>query len=150
MDPTPYNPSAVAEPPEYRECFRCSFRGEIAQTACPQCGKKLYSARNIRVRGGIQIVSGAVLILMAIGLAGFIAYLFGYDPSAARKLAEDRAMFIAMFALFAVLGLFGLNALVMGVWQVAFGRRNKVLVWITLVLLVLILISCLSMVFVMK
>jgi hypothetical protein len=38
----------------------------------------------------------------------------------------------------------------MGAWQLATGRRNKVLMWVMFVLLALILIGCLGTVFVLK
>jgi len=148
MNPTPFNPSAVAGPPEYRECFRCSFRGEIAQTSCPQCGKKLYTSRNIRNRGIVQIITGLILIVMMAGLGIFIGVLAN-QPSG-QKLAQQKTFLLGLYGFFGVIGLFGLNGIVMGTWQVATGRRNKVLMWVMFVLLALILIGCLATVFVVQ
>ncbi|HYJ92282.1 MAG TPA: hypothetical protein VEV84_13310 [Pyrinomonadaceae bacterium] len=148
MDPTLHNPSSVAGPPEYRECFRCSFRGEIAQTACPQCGKKLYTARNIRNRGIVQIITGLILVVMMVGLGGFLAVLASQPAGA--ELAKQKMLLLGVYGFFAVITLFGLNGIAMGTWQVVFGKRNKVFIWIMIILLIVILIACLSTVVILK
>jgi hypothetical protein len=138
---------------EYKECFKCSFRGETDQANCPKCGKVLRTARNIRVRGIIQVVTGLFLIAMMAGLAIFIGVLMNNaarDPSTAQKIADQGAIFTAVYFLFGVIALFGLNGVVMGTWQIFFGRRNRVFIWIMFVLLALILIACFGMVFTLK
>jgi len=130
---------------EYKECFKCSFRGETADANCPKCGKKLRTSKNIRVRGVIQLVTGLFLVVMMAGLSVFIWYLThnaSLSPDEARRIAEQRTMFMGMYAFFAIIGLFGLNGIVMGAWQIAFGRRNKPLIWLMFALLALILIGC--------
>jgi magnesium-transporting ATPase (P-type) len=151
MNPAP-NIQAMS-PVEYKECFKCSFRGETAEVNCPQCGKKLRTAKNIRVRGVIQIVTGVILVLMMAGLSVFIGVLIAKgsnDPETTKKLADQRNFLFVVYAFFAVLALFGLNGIVMGTWQVVTGRRNKVLMWVMFVLLALILIACFATVFVVQ
>ena len=130
---------------ENKECFKCSFRGETADANCPKCGKKLRTSKNIRVRGVIQLVTGLFLVVMMAGLSVFIWYLThnaSLSPDEARRIAEQRTMFMGMYEFFAIIGLFGLNGIVMGAWQIAFGRRNKPLIWLMFALLALILIGC--------
>jgi hypothetical protein len=138
---------------EYKECFKCRFRGDIAEATCPNCGKKLRTSKNIRVRGAIQLVTGLFLVAMMAGLSIFIWYLTHsstLSADEAQRIAEQKTMFIGVYALFGIIGLFGLNGIVMGVWQLAFGRRNKPLIWIMFGLLALILIGCLAMTFVVQ
>jgi uncharacterized paraquat-inducible protein A len=138
---------------EYKECFACSYRGETADAACPKCGKKLRTSKNIRARGGIQLATGAFLVAMMIGLAGFIWWLTASaarDPQQAEKIAAQRTLFLGMYALFAVIGLFGLNGITMGVWQLAFGRRNEALIWLMFVLLAVVAAALLAVTFVLK
>jgi len=85
------------------------------------------------------------LVVMMAGLSVFIWYLThnaSLSPDEARRIAEQRTMFMGMYAFFAIIGLFGLNGIVMGAWQIAFGRRNKPLIWLMFALLALILIGC--------
>lgn len=152
MNPSTNLPTAVRLT-EYKECFRCSFRGETAETDCPECGKKLRSSKNIRTRGVVQIVTGVILVLMMAGLSLVLGGLMARginDPETARKMAEQRSFLLVVYAFFGVIALFGLNAIVMGTWQVATGRRNKVLMWVMFVLLALILIGCFATVFVVQ
>jgi len=151
MNPSP-NTSTVG-PAEYKECFKCSFRGETSHMDCPECGKKLRTSKNIRTRGVIQIVTGVILVAMMAGLSIFIGVLVAKganDPETARKLADQRTFMLTIYGLFGVLALFGVNGIVMGTWQVVTGRRNKVLMWVLFVLLALILIACLATVYVVK
>jgi hypothetical protein len=153
MEATTNMPMASTMPAEYKECFKCSFRGETAEANCPKCGKKLRTSKNIRVRGGVQLVTGAFLVLMMAGLSGFIWYLTHKASLSAdeqRRILEQKTMFMGLYAFFAIIGLFGLNGIVMGVWQLAFGRRNKPLIWVMFGLLALILIGCLAVTLVLK
>jgi hypothetical protein len=145
--------SSVSGAYEYKECFKCSFRGETAEANCPRCGKKLRTSKNIRIRGVIQLVTGTFLVLMMAGLSGFIWYIThkaSLSPDEQRRIAEQQAIFMGLYAFFAIIGLFGLNGIVMGVWQLAFGRRNKPLIWVMFGLLALILVGCLAVTFVLK
>lgn len=140
-------------PVEYKECFKCSFRGETDQIDCPNCGKKLRTSKNIRVRGVIQIVTGVFLVLMMAGLSVFLGVLMtkgASDSETAKKIADQRTFLLVTYAFFGVIGLFGLNGIIMGVWQVTTGKRNKALIWIMFILLALVLIACLATVFVVK
>lgn len=136
---------------EYRECFKCGFRGETSQANCPKCGKVLRTSKNIRIRGIILVVVGAFLVVMMAGLGIFIGALIAKaDPSSAKKMADERAIFIGTYALFGVIALFGLNGIAMGTWQIVFGKRNKVFIWIMFALLALILMACFATVYMIK
>ena len=145
MEATTNMPIASTSPAEYKECFKCSFRGETAEANCPKCGKKLRTSKNIRIRGGVQLITGLFLVAMMAGLSGFIWYLThksSLNADEQRRIAEQQTLFLGLYAFFAIIALFGLNGVVMGVWQLAFGRRNKPLIWLMFVLLALILIGC--------
>jgi hypothetical protein len=152
MNPSTNMPAAAALA-EFKECFRCSFRGETADIDCPKCGKKLRTSTNIRTRGVVQIVTGVILVLMMAGLSLFIGGLMARginDPETARKMAEQKIFLLVVYAFFGVIALFGLNGIVMGTWQIATGRRNKILMWVMFALLALILIGCFATVFVVQ
>ena len=138
---------------EYKECFKCGFRGETDESKCPKCGRVLRSSKNIRIRGIIQVVTGLFLIVMMAGLSIFIGGLLtnaAHDPSNAKKIADQGLAFTAIYGLFGVIALFGINAVAMGIWQIVFGRRNKIFIWIMFALLILILAACAAMVFTLK
>ena len=152
--PVEQNVAGLAgDAPEYKECFKCSFRGETADADCPKCGKKLRTAKNIRVRGVIQIVTGVVLVALMIGLAVFIGVAVmnaEQDAAQAKRIAGEKTLFVGIYGLFAVITLFGLNGIAMGAWQLTFGRRNKVFIWIMIALLAVIVMACVAVTFVLK
>ena len=145
MDATYNTPAATGVAAEYKECFKCSFRGETADTNCPKCRKKLRTSKNIRIRGVIQLITGVFLVVIMAGLCGLVWYLThkqSLSEDEHQRIVEQKSLFLGLYAFFAIIGLFGLNGMVMGAWQLAFGRRNKPLIWLMFILLALILLGC--------
>jgi hypothetical protein len=54
------------------------------------------------------------------------------DPNGASRFTGTEQQMYLMFGVFAFVMLFGLAALTAGLWQLIFGRRNMILVWIVL------------------
>ena len=102
----------------------------------------------------IQIVTGVVLVALMIGLAVFIGVAVMNATQRCRPGTNgspgEKTLFIGIYGLFAVLTLFGLNGIAMGAWQLTFGRRNKVFIWIMIALLALMLMACVAVSFVLK
>jgi len=73
---------------------------------------------------------GAIAIFVASMLADGTR-----DPSNAKKIQEQASLLLVIFAIFGMVIIFGLHGLVMGIYQIATGRRNKVLIWIMWILL---------------
>ena len=129
--------NAIAEP-VLKECFKCKYIGMTAEVKCPKCGRKLYGPREIRTRGVVQLISGLFLVIFMGGIAIFVTTLIAgnmNDPDTAKKLKDEAGVFLAIYAIFGLVIAFGLHGTVMGIWQIATGRRNKVLVWIMWALL---------------
>src|SRR5947209_8417798 len=121
-----------------RECFKCKFKGETTATACPNCGRKLYGPREIRGRGIVQVASGGFLVVFMGAIAIFVASMLAggmRDPANAKKIQEQAGLLLVIYAVFGMVIIFGLHGLVMGIYQIATGRRNKVLIWIMWILL---------------
>ena len=132
------NEQALGNPSVFRECFKCNFKGETTETKCPNCGRKLYGPKEIRTRGIIQLISGLFLVVFMGAIAIFVASMLANqlkDPSSAKKIQEQSSMLLVIFAIFGMVIVFGLHGLIMGIWQIATGRRNQVMIWIMYVLL---------------
>lgn len=129
--------------PEESECFKCSFRGRVDRTACPRCGKRLYTESNIRTRGALLIAIGGFLAVFmgAIAVGVFILLASVRDKESVRRMNDSLPMLITVFAIFAAVIAYGLNSIVMGLWQLITGRRNKALIWLMWAMLSLILIG---------
>ncbi len=118
--------------PTDRSCFKCGYSAATAHSVCPQCNGPLHTATSIRVRGGLLMAIGIILM-------GFMGYLliwalaaFGNVNGPGAKFTGTREEKMMIIGLFSTLIIFGLMSLVTGGWQVAFGRRNRLLSWLVL------------------
>jgi len=134
LDPT--------QPAEFRQCFKCNYEAVANPGPCPKCHcPKFLTAGDIRTRGILGILVGLFLVVfmgaIAVGV-GILLLGAAKDPANAKKMNQQSAAFLFVAAIFAAVIAFGLNAIVGGIWMMAFGRRNRVFVWImwaTLILL---------------
>jgi hypothetical protein len=129
--------------PEESECFKCSFRGRVDRTACPRCGKRLYTESNIRMRGVLLIAIGIFLALFmgAIAVGVFLLLASVRDKDSVRRINDSLPMLIGVFGIFAAVIAYGVNSVVMGLWQAITGRRNKALIWLMWAMLSVMLIG---------
>jgi uncharacterized paraquat-inducible protein A len=119
---------------EHKTCFRCSYETDTSETICPRCGKTLKSSKNLRVRGGILIACGGFLIVFVTAIAGFLAYLFfgGVMKVPQAEAAKTGMMMFLIFGLLGFIVLFGILALINGIYMLKTGRRSLVLMWLML------------------
>lgn len=112
-----------------RSCYKCGYFGSTSATVCPQCRSILHTATSTRVRGGLLVLIGVILMSM-------MGYLLIWALAAFRNTSTSGARFtgteqekLMIVALFSTLILFGFMSLVTGGWQLIFGRRNRTLAW---------------------
>src|SRR5258706_12941633 len=104
-----------------RSCFKCGYEGDTADTRCPNCGRPLKTVRQIRVLGGILVFLGGFLILFMGGITLFVMNLIYKNGSSFTGTRND---LILIFGAFGFVIFFGFVALIAGLWQLIFGRRN--------------------------
>ena len=144
MNETPKSLDDVTVTPVLRECLKCNYSAVTDQTACPQCGRKMATASSIRGRGIFLIVVGLFLVAFMGGIALFVSNLLAdamKDPTSAKRITDEAATFFAIYLIFGVVIAFGLRSVVIGTWQVIFGKRNKVLIYGMWAILFLIIIA---------
>ena len=131
--------------PEFRQCFGCNYEAVTSDSFCPRCRtSKFFTADSIRMRGVIGLLVGAFLVIFmgAIGVfVGIILFGAASDPSSAKRIKSEFATLIAIYAIFACVIAFGVNAFLSGVWMLVAGRRNRFLVWVMWALLAVLLIG---------
>jgi len=97
----------------------------------PENGIKSPAA--LRALGVVLVVLGGALMG---GMAVLSWIMYGIvnntDPRATTKFTGSESDMMFMFAVFALVFFIGLTAFVAGLWQVIFGKRNLILVWIML------------------
>ena len=126
--------------PQIRSCFKCRYEAVTAQFSCPRCGKRLYTMSNIRWRGVLLVVIGLFLTAFMSAIAVFVTGLLiqgAQNPETSRKLNEQTALLVAVYFIFGGVIAIGLTAVLTGFWQIIFGRRNMILLWLFLTLIFL-------------
>ena len=95
--------------------------------------KAVKSPATLRALGVVLVVLGGILMG---GMAVLSWVMYGVinntDPRASTKFTGSESDMLFMFAIFALVFFIGLTAFTAGLWQVVFGRRNLILVWIML------------------
>ena len=115
--------------------WRCGAVTQGLVATCPGCGGRTVSSRRIRILGGALIALGLFLV----GLMGAITYQLyptltrpGVDMGELGRwtgTAEQAAMVLNLFWI--VIG-FGALCVVGGAWQIATGRRNRIIMVLAL------------------
>jgi MFS family permease len=136
MNQETFVPQQVTAKTVKRNCAKCGYIRDTADTKCADCGRSLQSVAKIRA-------IGVFLVLVGTGLLGFMSWLAlwmynaiadvptpGYSPRFTG--GKDDVGFI-VFAVGLVM-VIGLTSIVGGVWQVVFGKRNKLIVALAVVL----------------
>jgi hypothetical protein len=126
--------------PEQRFCYKCHYPAGFADVACPRCGcRALRTKKTIRVLGGVLVfLGGFISALMAVVMV-FMLGVFAKADAAKFRGEEDKMLFaVGIIGLtFAV----GVAFSIAGVLQIIFGRRNTIVVWIALGLVVVLLVA---------
>ena len=86
------------------------------------------------------MLMGLILVGLIGGIAIFVGSMLATSGSPEKIQRESFTLF-AIFGLFAFVILLGLNFIVTGGWMLAFGRRNRYLIWIMWALLAVVLFA---------
>jgi len=122
-------------------CPRCRFEPETFVNNCPQCGQVILSPKRVRVLGWVMFWCGAILTVGMVWLSLVMARTIAHsdDPGATTHFTGDANDVKETFAIFGMVFLFGIVAIVTGVWQVWHGRQNLKLVGFVMFLGILLL-----------
>jgi hypothetical protein len=118
--------------PVRRTCPKCGYIRETTDTRCPDCGKTLQSVARIRALGVFSVILGVILL----GVMGYLSWWM-YNAITASTPAGGSPRFTGgpqeitfIIFVFGLVMVIGLVSLLGGLWQIIFGKRNKVLVYI--------------------
>jgi hypothetical protein len=117
-------------------CYKCDYEGSITLIHCPQCGRLLHTDRQVRRSGWVLAGIGAILALFMSGLIILIAYIMAQsaNPESTTRFSGTRLEAAMIFAILGLVWMFGLTALAGGIWQIKYGRRNRRLIQVILLL----------------
>lgn len=132
-------------PPVRRTCPKCGYIRETAETNCADCGKVLQKVSTIRALGVFLVVLGSLLL----GIMGWLSrWIYGamspngnLNGSRFNGNGGDTLFIVFIFGLVTAIGL-GVTA--GGFWQIIFGKRNKLIVFVVAGLGIIFLITGLA------
>lgn len=118
-----------------RVCPKCNEIVNTSETVCINCGRKMMPASRIRMLGWLSFGCGVFLVGLMSWLSFWIynAITRSGEPGQGtfRGGPEVIAFIIVVFGLVLTFGLF---AIITGLWQIIYGKRNKVLTFIVMIL----------------
>jgi hypothetical protein len=119
--------------PQIHFCFKCRWEARTVMPVCPRCGRGLFSQRNVRWRG-------VALTFLGLFLSGFMSVIAVFvtaflidtakNPRNRANFNGEEPMLILIYLIFGGVIAMGVTMILAGLWQVIFGRRNMILIWI--------------------
>lgn len=122
--------TANSQSPAVRQtCPKCGDIRETAEKNCADCNKPLQKVSTVRAIGVMLVVMGTVLL-------GFMSWLslWAYGTianptsSGSHFNGSSKDMFFIIFV-FALVMAISLGVTAGGIWQIIFGKRNKLIVF---------------------
>ena len=117
-------------PPVRRTCPKCGYIRATIEASCADCGKVLQKVSTVRVSGIFLVVMGTLLL----GIMGWLSlWIYGAmsptgNPSGSRFNGSGSDALFIIFAFGLVISI-SLAVTAGGLWQIIFGRRNKLIVF---------------------
>ena len=116
-----------------RICYKCNYEGITPNKQCPRCSRFLYTQARIRVLGAVLIFLGGFIAVMMAAIIFFVFNIASGNAQGQRFTGDEMQLLFVLGILGLTLAV-GVSFMIAGLWQVIFGRRNKIIVWICLAL----------------
>lgn len=119
-----------------QRCGRCGSTTPIWSAVCSGCGEILVSPRQLRRAGVLYLVLGSLITFPGLYMIAWVAVIMARsdDPEATTRFTGDAWDAVLVFAFLGFVLTVGIVGLLMGAWQVKYGRRNLRLVSVVIVL----------------
>lgn len=117
-------------------CDGCKFETEEPAGHCPRCRRPLSKTSTVRRLGWVLAVLGGLLAAFMAWLTYVVAGLMARsdEPGAGARFTGDSTDAAFIYGIFGVVLALSVTFVLAGIWQIVYGRRNK---WLVLVALVL-------------
>ena len=124
-----------------RQCLKCGTTGETVELNCPECGRRMQSESEIRVRGLLTLICGGILVAMIGYISLWMMTPVNYGGAAHSRFTGTHEQMLMIAGLLGLVVLFGLISFVAGLGQLVLGRRNRLFVRIVVGLGILLFIA---------
>ena len=111
-------------------CYKCDYESDQVLTDCPECGKRMRPAAQVKVLGWILLLLGTFLVLFMGAITFVVASIISRtgEPGSTQSFNGGPKEILMIFGIFGLVLAFGFASMVAGFWQVRYGRRSKHLV----------------------
>ena len=122
-----------------RVCYKCRYEENTSETKCPRCGRILYTETKIRTLGVLITFLGAFIAAM---MAYIISYVYSSvnQSNASLRFTDTETQALYIYAILGLTFAAGVFFVFTGLWQIVFARRNRMLVWTSLLIVLVIVI----------
>lgn len=108
-------------------CPKCDFETNESLAKCPNCGRRLQSAKKVRILGWLLVLLGTGLVVFMAGLGIVLAGLIAESgqPGRTARFTGGPQDVLFIFAIFGLVIAFGLASMAGGAWQIWYGKPNR-------------------------
>ncbi|MEP7038517.1 MAG: hypothetical protein ABI891_09240, partial [Acidobacteriota bacterium] len=107
-----------------KSCYKCGYIRETSDRKCIKCGKLLETVTRIKITGAIQIILGGVLL----AVMGWLAFWM-LNANSNSHFHGDAYEILFIIFVFGLIVSISLGVIIAGIWQIIFGKRNKLLMF---------------------
>ncbi|MDQ6787315.1 MAG: hypothetical protein M3033_10960 [Acidobacteriota bacterium] len=132
---------------KFRVCAKCGYEADTAETKCPQCGRNLQTKTKVKILGVVILVLGISIAAMMATIMASLHIIFN-QPDKLQNFTGTESDLNYITAILGSMFIVGVSFAVTGLWQIIFGKRNRILVWLSLALILAVIV--LSVLFVSK
>ena len=118
-------------------CDRCNFETDELLDRCARCGRaSMRKTSTIRRLGWVLVVLGSLLA----AFMGYLTYVVAgimarsNQPGTGARFTGDSTDAAFIYGIFGLVIALGLSFVAGGIWQIIYGRRNKKIIVLVLVL----------------
>ena len=110
-------------------CPKCDFETTESLAKCPNCGRRLQSAKKVRILGWVLVLLGSSLAIFMGGLGIILAGIIAGtgQPGETTRFTGGPEVVLFIVAIFGLVILFGLVSIAAGAWQIWYGKPNSTL-----------------------
>jgi hypothetical protein len=121
---------------EISRCTSCDYQSHEAVRICPQCGRRVRSAKQSRILGWFQIVVGSFIValmsVITILIAGVVSQ--SNKPGATTRFTGSSSDLTMIYGIFAVVIAIGLVSIAAGIMTIRYGKTNKIVMLVMILL----------------
>lgn len=123
---------------EQRFCYKCHRPAGVSDARCARCGGVLRTKKTIRILGGVLVFLGGFIAALMAFVAAFIYGVLAQTD--ARRFNGSETELLFAVGIIGLTFVVGLSFALAGIWQIIFGRRNTIIVWVSLGLVIVLFV----------